>query len=255
MFDDHIFRLAEEDDDDMDMLPAMMSVEGDEDDDISKPEERYPTELPVLPLKNMVMFPKVMFPVTIGREKSIQAANEAYQSDKWVAVVAQRESTTEDPNFADLYNVGVLAKIVRLLKMPDGTITALLQGRVRINILELTQLEPYLRASVEVLHEEPLENKEEIEAFASMVKELGEQIVQLSPNIPSEATNVLRNIRNHNFLFNFVSANLNITVAGKQTILEASDMRERAELILQNMNAELNILRIKDQIDNKVRTD
>jgi len=258
MFDENLLRLAQmgDDDNENDELLPLLSLEGDVAEDPSKPEEIYPNAVPVLPLKNMVLFPKIVAPISVGREKSVRAIQEANtQYNKWIFVVTQRDADTEEPTQADIYEVGVLAKIVRTMKMPDGTNTALLQGRRRARLLTITSEEPCLLGEIEILQNLPVEDDAAFEAALTGVRDISEKIIQVSPNIPNEATNILRNIEQPDFLLNFVSANLNIKIAAKQALLETFAPNERVELILKHLHAELQILQLRDNIDNKVRHD
>lgn len=258
MFDENLLRLAQmgDDDNENDELLPLLSLEGDVAEDPGKPEEIYPNAVPVLPLKNMVLFPKIVAPISVGREKSVRAIQEANtQHNKWIFVVTQRDADTEEPTQADVYEVGVLAKIVRTMKMPDGTNTALLQGRRRARLLAITSEEPCLLGEIEILQNLPVEDDAAFEAALTGVRDISEKIIQVSPNIPNEAANILRNIEQPDFLLNFVSANLNIKIAAKQALLETFAPNERIELILKHLHAELQILQLRDNIDNKVRHD
>jgi ATP-dependent Lon protease len=258
MFDENLLRLAQmgDDENENDELLPLLSLEGDVAEDSSKPEEIYPTEVPILPLKNMVLFPKIVAPISVGREKSIRAIHQANtQHNKWMFVVTQRDTDTEEPTQSDLYEVGVLAKIVRMMKMPDGTNTALLQGRRRARLLRINAEEPCLMGQIEILHNLAVEDHQAFEAALTAVRDISEKIIHVAPNIPNEAVNILRNIEQPDFLLNFVSANLNIKIADKQTLLELFAPNERVELILKHLHAELQILQLRDNIDNKVRHD
>jgi ATP-dependent Lon protease len=238
-------------DDDGDFLP-LLSI--DEENEPSS-DETYPEILPVLALKNTVLFPGIVIPITVGRDRSIKAINKAHQGEKVIAVLSQRDSKVEEPEVEDLYRVGTVARILKLLKMPDGTTTAILQGRRRFGLVEMMREKPFMEGKVEVLNHQNPENKLEFEALISSILDLARQIIELSPTIPSEAMVMLRNINNPAFLLNFIASNLGSKIAAKQNILEIDNLRDKANAILEQMNNELQLLEIKDQIDNKVRGD
>ncbi|MEM9821420.1 MAG: LON peptidase substrate-binding domain-containing protein, partial [Bacteroidota bacterium] len=226
----------------------------DESDELQH-EEVYPDTLPVLALKNTVLFPGIIIPITVGRDKSIKAIYESYESNRIIAVISQRDSRTEDPSVSDLYQVGTLARIIKLLKMPDGTATAILQGRKRFDLTEMVKEDPYLKGRIRIKNTEPPENKLEFEALVSSIKDMARQIIHLSPNIPTEATVMLKNINKESFLLNFIASNLGVKVSAKQDILEVNNLNDRAQSILEHMDNELQLLELKDQIESKVRGD
>ena len=238
-------------DDDGDFLP-LISI--DEDEELQKG-EIYPEILPILALKNTVLFPGIVIPITVGRDRSIKAINNAYEDGKLVAVLSQRDSTVEDPSREDLFEIGTIARILKLLKMPDGTTTAILQGRQRFSLHEMIQERPFMRGKIEKLAHIDPENKLEYEALLSSILDLAKQIIELSPNIPSEALVMLKNINNNTFLLNFIASNLGAKIHIKQDILEINDLREKANTILMQMDSELQLLELKDQIETKVRGD
>ncbi|MBP8238807.1 MAG: endopeptidase La [Saprospiraceae bacterium] len=234
-----------------DFLP-MISIE-DEDEPING--EGIPEVLPVLALKNTVLFPGIVIPITVGRNKSIKAINAAYEDNRLIAVLSQKDANIEDPASEDLYRVGSVARILKLLKMPDGTTTAILQGRTRFSLEEMLGEHPLMTARVRTLSYVQPSNILEYEALISSILDLAKDIVELSPNIPSEAAVMLRNISNHSFLLNFVSSNLSAKIQLKQQLLETDDLREKASLILHQLHSELQLLELKDQIESKVRGD
>lgn len=234
-----------------DFLP-MISIE-DEEEPVNG--EGIPEVLPVLALKNTVLFPGIVIPITVGRNKSIKAINTAYEENRLIAVLSQKDANIEDPAAEDLYRVGSVARILKLLKMPDGTTTAILQGRTRFSMEEMLGEHPLMTARVRTLGYVQPSNVLEYEALISSILDLAKDIIELSPNIPSEAAVMLRNISNHSFLLNFVSSNLNAKIQLKQQLLETDDLREKASLILQQLHAELQLLELKDQIESKVRGD
>lgn len=238
-------------DEDGDFLP-LISI--DDDEELQK-SESYPDILPVLALKNTVLFPGIVIPITVGRDRSIKAINRAYEDSRMVAVLSQRDSSVEEPGQEDLYDIGTIARILKLLKMPDGTTTAILQGRQRFSLLEMIQEKPYMRGKVENLTHIDPENKLEYEALLSSILDLAKQIIELSPNIPSEALVMLKNINNSTFLLNFIASNLGAKIHIKQDILEIDNLTEKANTILMQMDSELQLLELKDQIETKVRGD
>lgn len=217
--------------------------------------EQMSAELPILPLRNTVLFPGVVIPITVGRDKSIKAVTDSYKSDKLVGVVAQKDSTIEEPNAADLEKIGTVAKIVKLIKMPDGGTTIIIQGRKRFSIEEITTDDPYFKARIELLQEEKPTNDVDFNAMISSIKDLAAQIVGLSPNLPSEAAIILKNIENPSFLIHFVSSNLNCDVKQKQQLLEISNIKERGELLMGLMHTELQYAELKNKVTNKTRAE
>jgi ATP-dependent Lon protease len=226
----------------------------EEDEDLGE-NETYPTTLPLLALKNTVLFPGIIIPITVGRDKSLRAINKAYNDSRLIGVLSQRDSEKEDPGQEDLYAIGTIARIVKLLRMPDGTATAILQGRKRFYLDQILSDEPYLNGTVETLSHTPVENKLEFEALISSIRDMAKQIIELSPHIPSEATVMLNNITQDYFLLNFISSNLAVKVEKKQAILELNDLQEKAQQVLQLMDNELQLLELKGQIEAKVRGD
>lgn len=239
-------------DDDVDFLPIIPLNEGDGDDDEVL---LIPEELPILPLRNTVLFPGVVLPITVGRDKSIQAVNEAYKINKLVGVVAQKDSNVEDPSVADLEVIGTIAKVVKLIKMPDGGTTVIIQGKRRFRIKAITSEDPFFKAQIEELKEELITKDDDFNALAGSIKDLASHIIQLSPNIPSEASIILKNIENPSFLIHFVSNNLNSEIKEKQRLLETENIKERAELLLTLLQKELQFTELKNKVTNKTRTE
>lgn len=238
--------------DDPDFIPIMTVNEEDHED----PSEKLPDNLPILPLRNTVLFPGVVIPITVGRDKSIKLIREANSSDKIIGVVAQKDVSIEDPQLGDLHEIGTMAKILKMLRMPDGNTTVIIQGRQRMRIEELVQQDPYLRARVSPYRDQkPRKNDKEFQALIGSMNDLAKQIIEMSPNIPTEATVALRNIETPAFLVNFIASNLNIEVAEKQRLLEIENLKLRANEVLVLMNREFQMLELKNQIQNKVRTD
>ncbi len=238
-------------DEDAEFMPIIPIDE----DDAENQKDTYPDTLPILALKNTVLFPGIVIPITIGRERSIKAINKAYNDSRIIAVLSQRDDDVEEPGANDLYPIGTLARIVKLLRMPDGTITAILQGRRRFELEALVQDTPHMEGRVKTLEYESPKNPLEFEAMIASINDMAQQIIELSPNIPSEARVMLKNINNNSFLLNFIASNLNTKVQVKQQILEMNKLSEKANLILTKMDGELQVLRLKDQIENKVRGD
>ena len=218
-------------------------------------EQEIPTELPLLPLRNTVLFPGIVLPITVGRDKSIKAVNDAYKTDKLVGVLAQKDSNVEDPGILDLERVGTVARIIKLIKMPDGGTTVIIQGKRRFTVQEFTNEDPYFKASIQLLEEPEMAEDQQFDATVSSIKDLASQIIQLSPNLPSEATVILRNIENPSFLVHFVSSNLNGELSEKQKLLEINDLSERAELLMNFLNRELQFAELKNQVTNKTKAE
>jgi len=236
----------------LDFMPIIPLNEGD-DENIDKID--IPAELPLLPLRNTVLFPGVVIPITVGRDKSIKAIEESYKTDKLVGVLSQKDSNVEDPGTADLMGVGTVAKIVKLIKMPDGGTTAILQGKKRFKLLRISSEDPYFKGIVEALDEQVVKDDQSFNASVASIKDLAAQIIQLSPNIPTEASIILRNIENPSFLIHFVGSNLNCELSEKQALLEMNDMRQRAELLLKLLQNELQFVELKNKVTTKTKTE
>lgn len=219
--------------------------------------EELPDALPVLALRNTVLFPGVVIPITIGRDKSIKLIKDAYNSEgKTIAVTSQKDDTTEDPALEDLYKIGTTAFILKLLNMPDGTTTAIIQGKRRVELLDEVQKDPYLVSRIKSKTEisADIENAE-FKALLDSLKEMSSQIIKQSPNLPSDAAFALKNIESPNFLINFICSNLNADVEEKQKLLEMDMTLERGQALLESLNKELQMLELKNQIQNKVKKD
>jgi ATP-dependent Lon protease len=218
--------------------------------------EKLPDSLPILPLRNMVLFPGVVIPITAGRDKSIKLINDANAAGKIIGVVAQKDESDEDPTKNDIHTIGTVARILRVLKMPDGNTTVILQGKKRFEIDTVTSEDPYLTASIKDFSENRPEKEDtEFLAILESVKELAIQIIKESPNIPTEATFAIKNIESQSFLINFVTSNMNLSVKEKQDLLAINDLKERALETLRYMNIELQKLELKNDIQSKVRFD
>ncbi len=240
---------------DLDSNAEFIPLFSQEDEEAMNKEE-IPTELSILPLRNMVLFPGVVIPITAGRDKSIKLINEALEGNKTIGVVAQLKEGVEVPGGNDVYRFGTVAKILKTLKLPDGNITVILQGKKRFAIDEIIQEEPYLKAKVvEAEDAKPDANDLEFKTIIETIKETAQEIIRENPNIPSEAAFAIKNIESDSFLVNFVSSNLNLDVADKQALLEKNDLKERALETLRRMNTELQKLNLKNDIQTKVRID
>jgi ATP-dependent Lon protease len=236
---------------DTEFIPLITS----EDEDAMNSEET-PLELPILPIRNTVLFPGVVLPITVGRDKSIKLVQDAYKGQRTVGVISQKEQDVENPDFDDLNRIGTVARIIRLLKMPDGSTTVIIQGQKRFEMVEFITNEPYLKARVKEFPEiKPSSKHKEFAALVDSLKDMALRIIQESPNIPSEAAFAIKNIESHSFLINFVSSNMNAEVSEKQKLLETADLRKRAEMVLQHLVRELQMLELKNDIQSKVRTD
>lgn len=238
-------------DEESEFLPLMSQ---DDEDNMNK--EVFPDDLPILPLRNNVLFPGVMIPITVGRDKSLRLLNEANKGKKIIGVVSQINQEEENPSFSDLHNVGTVAQIVRMLKMPDGSSTVIIQGKRRFEITEPYQTEPYMRAKVKFLEELPLEgDKKEMDLLYRTIKDLALQIIKDSPNIPSEAAFAIGNIESPVFMVNFISSNMNADVNKKQELLQELDFQKRARLVVEHLTLEAQLLEMKNEIHTKVRMD
>lgn len=238
--------------DEMDFLPIIPLNEGGQDDG---QELVIPDTIPLLPLRNTVLFPGVVLPITVGRDKSIKAVTDAYKGDKLIGVVAQRDSSVEDPAVVDLEQVGTVAKIVKLIKMPDGGTTIIIQGKTRFRINAIVEEDPYFKAAIQTIPDQEAPADLDFNAYIANIKELAAQIVQLSPNIPAEAAIILRNIENPAFLIHFVSSNLNTDIKDKQRLLEIDKIELRADLLMQLLQKELQFAELRNKVTTKTRTE
>jgi len=222
----------------------------------NEPEMVIDSLLPILPLRNTVLFPGVVIPITVGRDKSIQAVKASYNKDKLIGVVSQKDGNIEDPTPADLCQIGTVAKIIKMIKMQDGGTTIIIQGKKRFELLEMKEEDPFFKASVKVLVEDKVEKENQnFQAYLSNIKDLATQIIQLSPNFPSEAAMILKNIESPLFLINFVSSNLSVDVNDKQALLEQNNISLRAEKLIQFLQQELQFVELKNKVANKTRTE
>ena len=238
-------------DENSELIPLMTP---EDEEEINK--ESLPTTLPILPLRNTVLFPGVVIPITAGRDKSIKLINDANKGSKVIGVVSQKDEVVEDPSAKDINETGTVARILRVLKMPDGNVTVIIQGKKRFKVAEIITDEPYLNATVrEVPEARPAKKNKEFSAIIDSIKDLALQIIKDSPNIPSEASFAIKNIESDSFLVNFVSSNMNLSVAEKQELLEINDLKDRALATLKYLNVELQKLALKNDIQSKVQSD
>lgn len=247
-FNEHLINQMMEED--VEFMPILTL---DEDDNSVKTD--YPEVIALLPLRNTVLFPGVVLPITVGRDKSIKAVADAFKSNKLIGVVAQQNGQEEDPGAEHIYKTGTIARIIKQLKMPDGSTTVIIQGKKRFIAGEIVSTEPYMKATVQLLEEKNVSNDKEFLATVSTIKDLANNIIKLSPNIPTEASIVIKNIDSPVFLLHFVSSNLQIDVTEKQKILETEDISKRAQLVLGHLHSEMQMLELKNNIQNKVRAD
>ncbi len=237
--------------DDAELIPLMTP----EDEDAMAREE-LPESLPILPLKNTVLFPGVVIPITAGRDKSIKLINEANKAGRAIGVVAQKDEMHENPGLEDINTVGTVARILRVLKMPDGNTTVIIQGKKRFEVVEMVSTDPYLKATIKEVDEaRPAQDNVEFQTIIDTIKELAIEIIKDSPNIPSDAAFAIKNIESSSFLVNFVCSNLNIEVSEKQKLLEINDLKERAMETLKFLNIELQKLSLRMDIQSKVESD
>lgn len=243
--------LGDRQEDDSELIP-LLTNEGDEVFD----ETSIPNELPILPLRNTVLYPGVVIPITVGRDKSIKLIQDANKGNKLIGVATQKDVQIEDPDFKDLHKIGTVAQILKMLKMPDGTTTCILQGRRKIGLVDEVTNTPYFKATYSIISDKkPSEKDDEFNAIMSNVKDLAIQIIEQSPEIPTEATFAIKNIDSPSFLLHFICSNINASIFEKQQLLEFNSVKERALKVLELLSKELSILELKNQIRNKVKTD
>ena len=236
---------------DSELIPLMTP----EDEEIIN-KESVPEVLPILPLRNTVLFPGVVIPITAGRDASIQLIKDANKGDKVIGVVAQKNEDVEKPGLKDIYTTGVVAQILRVLKMPDGNTTVIIQGKKRFEIDAIIQDKPYLKATVkEAFEDREVEDKKEFEAIIESIKEQALEVIKENPMLPTEASFAIKNIKSDSFLVNFISSNMDLKVAQKQIILENNNLKERALLTLKSLNKELQKLQLRNDIQSKTRED
>ncbi|MBB77913.1 MAG: endopeptidase La [Crocinitomicaceae bacterium] len=250
-FDKKFIELSSNIDADAEFIPL---ITAEEEENMNK--ASYPSELPILPLRNNVLFPGVVIPITVGRDKSIKLIQEANKASKIIGVVSQKNQDKEVPEFNDLHKVGTVAQIIRLLKMPDGSSTVIIQGKRRFEMLEPVSMDPYITAKIKLLEETKFDtSSKEMDIMFKSIKELALKIIQESPNIPSEASFAIGNIDSPTFLVNFISSNMNADVAKKQEMLTEMDTKKRVLMVLEHLNLEVQMLEMKNEIHSKVRKD
>ena len=238
-------------DEDSELIP-LMSPE----DEKKMNEEEIPNVLPILPLRNTVLFPGVVIPITAGRDASIKLIKDANKGDKTIGVVSQINEEIEEPTFDDIHKIGTVAKILKMLKMPDGNTMVVIQGQKRFEIDKFVQNEPYIKATTKEFSEGKYQTRDkEFKEIIKSVKDLAIKIIKENPSLPTEATFAIRNIKSDAFLVDFVSSNMNLTVAEKQELLEIKDLKSRALATLKKMNSELQRLELRNDIQSKVRED
>jgi ATP-dependent Lon protease len=250
IFEEDIVRFAQSSDEG-EFIPLFTS---EDEDQMNK--EEFPDELPILPLRNNVLFPGVVIPITVGRDKSIKLIKDAYSGNKILGVVSQIDVKIEDPNSKEIHTIGTVGQILKHLKMPDGSTTVIIQGKRRFETQEITQEDPYIKAKVKThIETRPDENDPEFFALYSSLKDLALKIIKESPSIPSEASFAIKNIESPTYMINFIASNINADVEVKQQMLEEKDMVKRAKLVLKNLTDELQLLELKNDIQSKVKTD
>lgn len=249
MFDKELYRMS-----DMQEEGDFIPVFSLGDDELNF-DDQYKSSMPVLALKNTILFPGVVIPITVGRDKSIKALQKADKADKFLGVLTQRDMDNEDPDGDALFDTGTVARIMKILKMPDGSTTAILQGRRRFMPDTFIDNSRMLEASVLMMEEHVPQNHMEFDAMASSIRDYAYKIIDLSPNIPSDAKMMLDNIKNKGFLINFIASNINLNIDKKQEILAENDYVKKAHMVLNAMNSEIQLLQVKSQIESKVRTE
>jgi len=227
----------------------------DDDDDDIHTQDNYPSEIPILSVRNTVLFPGVVIPITVGRQRSIKLVKKAQRGDKLIGVCAQVNPNNDDPSWEDIYHVGTLAKIIKMIVLPDGNTTIIIQGKKRFKITETLTEDPYFLAKVKYLKETFPKNNKKIQAIEESLKDAAAKILHLNPEIPREAQVALDNIDNTPFLTHFLSSNINAPVEAKQRLLEINDGVERATLLLEFMMKDIQMLELKSEIQKKVHTD
>src|SRR6056297_1557301 len=237
---------------DGDFIPLI----SDDEDDVDMKKSEMPKELPILPLRNTVLFPGVILPITVGRKKSIKLVNDIYKGDKIIGTVAQKDARINEPEEKDIYRTGTVAHILKVLEMPDGSTSVIIQGRQRFQINEMVQDEPYHKATVTLLNDElPKDDSREFEAIVGSLKDLSLRIIKLSSHIPPETSFAVKNIENPKFLVNFICSNSDIEIKEKQKLIEIEDLKQRSILLLELLSKEVQMLELKNDIQSKVKTD
>ncbi len=240
-----------ESDDFTDLIPLMST-----DDERRLNSLRIPKKIPILPLRNTVLFPGVVIPITVSRDKSIKLINHAYKNKKLIGVLSQINPDIEEPQSTDLNRIGTVAKILRLFKMPDGNLTIIIQGQKRFSVHQIINSEPYFEAEIEKFIEiKPRKDNQNFKALVGSLRDVALRIIKESPNIPSDASFAINNIESDSFLVNFVSSNMNLKVAEKQKMLEEPRLHIRTQMVLKHLNKELSMLKMKNEIQSKVKSE
>lgn len=244
------------------LLPDMLDGEGDiipiiaDGDDGELEDVEVPERIPILSLRNTVLFPGVVLPISIGRPRSIQLIKEAYRNDKIVGTVAQKDPETENPDFQDLHRVGTIGQIVKLLEMPDGSTTAIIQGRKKMELVDLISDDPYFIATVKTIPETKPDNlSKDFDAIVGSLKDMSLKIIKINPNISPEASFAIKNIENNTYLINFICSNTDIKVQDKQRLLEINNLRDRGFMLLEFLVQEIQVLELKNELQSKVKSD
>jgi ATP-dependent Lon protease len=247
------FLIDQFDDSDADDLIQLVTAEEEEDDEVIE----FPSELSILPIRNTVLFPGVVIPITVGRKKSIKLVKQAYnEGNRLIGVIAQKDNQAEDPDTSEVYKVGTVAKIIKVLVLPDGNTTIIIQGKKRFKVSSFVQEEPYMVAAVKYLEEKfPTRKTKQVQALVQSLKEAAAKILRLNPEIPQEAQQALDNIESPSFLTHFLSSNINVEVKDKQKLLEINNGVERAKLLLEYMLKDIQLLEIRHEIHSKVHSD
>ena len=237
-YNEELFILSNMVDNEPEFIPL---ISEQEEDDLNK--EDVPETLPILALRNNVLFPGVVIPITIGRAKSVKLIEDAYNTTKFIGVVSQTKSSIENPTPEDLNKIGTVAHIIKRLKMPDGSTTIIIQGKRRFEISKYINEDPYFIAEIKGLMETRIDTKiEQNQALVATMKDLAHRIIKESPNLPSEAGFAIKNIESATFLVNFIASNLNSEITARQEILEISDIAKRIERVIGELSKELQML-------------
>ncbi len=244
------------------LIPDLADGEGDivpiiaDGDEGDLEDVDVPDSIPILSLKNTVLFPGVVLPISIGRPRSIQLIKDAYRTDKIVGTVAQKDPDLENPTFGELHNIGTIGQIVKLLEMPDGSTTAIIQGRKRMILNELITSDPYFIARVRTIPEiKPEIPSKDFNAIIGSLKDLSLKIIKINPNISPEASFAIKNIENNTYLINFICSNTDIKVQDKQKLLEINSLRDRGFQLLEFLVQEIQVLELKNELQSKVKSD
>ncbi len=238
-------------DEDSDLIPLLTP---EDEEEMNK--EVVPEVLPILPLRNTVLFPGVVIPITATRDKAISLIKQVNKGNKILGIVAQKDPANKDPKFEDIYHTGVVAQILRVLKMPDGNTTVIIQGKKRIQLNSVVEQEPFIKATtVELVDDLFVEDNNEFKEIIKTVKETALNVIEENPNIPTEGTFAIKNIQSNSFLINFISSNIDLSVSEKQELLEINSLKERAIATLKKLNVELQRLELRNDIQNKTRVD